>query len=82
MKHESCEGCRTNEIMDKCSYLNDSLDCPCATCLVKGMCNQECDLLEKHIDNVCKERKITQDCYTIGDTVNILMEVIQERKGD
>ena len=53
--HKGCKGCRLNiQIADKryanCDLkesfkdvkTNDIFDCPCKTCLVKGVCNQYC----------------------------------------
>ena len=43
MESEKCKGCT---IFDNCStkkYLDEiNLVCPCSTCLVKGICNQDC----------------------------------------
>ena len=49
MKVENCKGCRTfMNTYVKCSPMlaNKSSECPCITCLIKGVCNMACEEYE------------------------------------
>lgn len=54
MKIEDCEGCKTRVNTGECIWFNESLVCPCASCLIKVMCSSRCDLLRDHTAKVYK----------------------------
>ena len=52
MNKEDCKGCRTNSNTGNCIWLTESLVCPCASCLIKVMCINKCDLLQDHTTKI------------------------------
>lgn len=59
MNIEDCEGCLTRINSDECIWFNKSLDCPCAFCLIKVMCSNRCESLNKHTAKIYKTMGIT-----------------------
>jgi len=55
MDIEDCKGCKTRlGSIGNCIWFNESLVCPCASCLIKVMCLNECELLQEHTSKVYK----------------------------
>ncbi len=59
---KGCEGCADLSSMNKCGIFvyptimldNKILECPCKTCLIKGICRMECESFIKY-SNLCRE---------------------------
>jgi len=58
----NCKGC-LNEIKDICllrpNYIDEQgnkIECPCQTCLIKGICIKECDELHVYFSRVVRQR--------------------------
>jgi len=64
IKYKECNGCKSYKgYKGKCFlvpyYFNEQgnkLECPCSTCLVKGICEKPCDEFNLYIDNTYNKR--------------------------
>jgi len=59
--YKECNGCKSNETecVLKPYYINnqgDKLECPCSTCLIKGICIKACNEFNTYIDNTYNKR--------------------------
>lgn len=66
---KSCRGCVTRINSGTCIWYHESLECPCATCLIKMMCIDKCELLDKHITKIYKAMGIK----TLHGQINYIM---------
>lgn len=46
-----CEGCLDLR-NGSCNWFEETLICPCSICIIKVMCKNPCDLLDKHISKI------------------------------
>lgn len=51
-----CEGCRTRA-NNYCMWFDEDLFCPCSVCLIKMMCLEACELLNKYITEIDNLRR-------------------------
>ena len=63
---EECKGCfcyrETFCSLNTVPHLPDGKDCPCLTCLVKGMCGSDCDAFRKY--KLLHEMRLYGDKYS------------------
>jgi len=58
-KDKECEGCGPSSVtcILEPYYINkqgDKLECPCITCLIKGICIDPCDKIQDYYYNIQK----------------------------
>lgn len=69
MDIKDCEGCQTRINSDECIWFHESLECPCASCLIKVMCSFKCEVLDKHTVKIYKVMGIT----TLSGQIDYIM---------
>lgn len=60
----NCEGCFYNPT---CNISLKSIDCPCGTCLIKSMCQDDCEKILFYIEKtkLLKKNKLLNNCITL-----------------